>query len=89
MDSIEIFVLIILILLNVGAIIWFSIVKSDYDDCQNSESIYCPSFVCGNDPSTTAPECKGATGNTAFVPYRVENGVVSCQNLTPAEYIYV
>ena len=89
MSGLEIFFLIFLIMGLVAVIIWFALTKQDYDECQNSESAFCPKIVCGNDPSTTSASCSGTPGNTAYVPYRIDSaGHVICQSQPTATVIY-
>lgn len=88
MDGLEITILIFLLMGLVGVIIWFALTKQEYNECQNSESPYCPKFSCGTDPSTTHPDCKGNPDNTSYVPYRNINGTIECQSQPTATAIY-
>lgn len=60
--------LVILGLLNIGAIIWLIIEIVEKNKCQSTESLGCPSYACEKSDS----DCN-------LKPFRYVNGVKTCQ----------
>ena len=85
-------VIVIVIFLSVAliiAIIWYVSAKNSYQQCQTTENLACPTYVCGQTAGTTKPECVTEESLNAYPPYRIDSeGKVHCQpsGLEPVIY---
>ena len=78
-------IIIILVLINIGFIIWLVIAYNSLQECRKTESLLCPVFYCGNVTNTGEPgtKCVDEFGNSEKVPYRKDSdGNLQCQTYT-------
>lgn len=77
-------IFIILIIFNIGAVIWALIVRSDLIHCETHESPLCPSYFCGSkSPTLLGSPCTAANKSSELVAYRTDSkGATQCQVTT-------
>lgn len=63
---------IIIVLMNIGAVIWLIIVRKNLSHCESRVSTNCPVFTCDTS--------KSSSNKCGSMPYRCKNGKNNCYN---------